>query len=89
MFVYLETGNNLCQRGKIQEAIEVFKVNLEHYPSDPNALFYLGEGYWDDGQKEVAVQYYRGSAGIQPPLSASDSEVEITGGREIIILTLL
>jgi predicted alpha/beta superfamily hydrolase len=59
MFVYLETGNNLRQRGKVKEAIDVFKVNLEHYPSDPNALFYLGEGYWDDGQKDIAIRYYR------------------------------
>lgn len=66
MFVYLETGNNLRQRGKVQEAIEVFKVNLEHYPSDPDALFYLGEGYWDDGQKEMAVQYYRKALEANP-----------------------
>jgi predicted alpha/beta superfamily hydrolase len=66
MFVYLETGNNLRQRGKVQEAIEVFKVNLEHYPSDPNALFYLGEGYWDNGQKDTAVRYYRKALKANP-----------------------
>jgi predicted alpha/beta superfamily hydrolase len=59
MLVYLETGNALRRREKLQEAIEVFKANLEHYPSDPNALFYLGEGYWDDGQKDTAIRYYR------------------------------
>jgi tetratricopeptide (TPR) repeat protein len=66
MFVYLETGNNLRQRGKVQEAIEVFKVNLEHYPTDPNALFYLGEGYWDNGQKDMAVRYYRKALEANP-----------------------
>jgi len=66
MVVYLETGNNLRQRGKAEEAIEVFKVNLKHYPADPNALFYLGEGYWDNGQKDLAVRYYRKALETDP-----------------------
>ena len=66
MFVYLETGNALRQRGKVREALEVFKVNLEHYPSDPNALFYLGEGYWDSGDKDTAIRYYRKALEANP-----------------------
>jgi len=69
MFVYLETGNNLRSRGEIQAALEVFKVNLEKYPDDPNALFYLGEGYWDDGQKDLAIQYYRKTLEMDPTYS--------------------
>lgn len=44
----------------------MFKVNLEKYPSDPNALFYLGEGYWDDGQKDTAVRYYQKALEFNP-----------------------
>lgn len=76
MVVYLETGNKLRQRGKIQKAIKVFEANLEQYPSDPNALFYLGEGYWDDNQKEKAIQYYKKALEIDPDYSPASQKLK-------------
>lgn len=81
MFVYLETGNNLRQRGKVQEAIEVFKVNLEHYPYDPNALFYLGEGYWDNGQKDMAIHCYQKALEANPLYPPAVRKLKSLGKR--------
>ncbi|UCG91556.1 MAG: tetratricopeptide repeat protein [candidate division WOR-3 bacterium] len=69
MFVYLETGNSLRGRGRVEEALDVFILNLEKYPTDPNAHFYLGEGYWDNGQKDLAIQHYRKALEFNPNYS--------------------
>jgi tetratricopeptide (TPR) repeat protein len=69
MFVYLETGNSLRSRGRILEALEVFMLNLKEYPADPNAHFYLGEAYWDNGQKNLAIQQYKKAMEFDPNYS--------------------
>jgi tetratricopeptide (TPR) repeat protein len=66
MFVYLETGNSLRRRGRLVEALDVFILNLECYPTDPNAHFYLGEGYWDNGKKNLAIQHYKQALEFDP-----------------------
>ncbi len=76
MFVYLETGNSLRRRGRVAEALDVFMLNLEKYPTDPNAHFYLGEGYWDNGQKDLAIQHYKKALEFNPNYSLAGQKMK-------------
>jgi dienelactone hydrolase len=44
------------EAGPAQEAVELFKLNVEAYPSSANAYDSLGDGYLAAGQKEQALQ---------------------------------
>ena len=46
---YLQTGNT-------KEAVSIFKLNAEAYPSSANTYDSLGDAYLADGQKELALQ---------------------------------
>tara|TARA_R110002073_G_scaffold108336_5_gene243465 strand:- start:36623 stop:37654 length:1032 start_codon:yes stop_codon:yes gene_type:complete len=55
-------GYSLLGMNKIKEAIKVFKYNVENHPKDPNIWGYmdsLGEGYLKDGNKKMALKYYK------------------------------
>ena len=44
------------QSGQAQDAIELFKLNTEAYPSSANTYDSLGDGYLAAGQNELALQ---------------------------------
>ncbi len=49
-------GYELLWRGKLREAIEIFKLNVELNPSSYNTYASLGEAYFNDGKKELAIR---------------------------------
>ncbi len=59
-------GYRLMGQGKIKEAIEIFKLNIEAYPDSWNVYDSLGEAYMNDGQKELAIQNYKKSLELNP-----------------------
>jgi len=59
-------GYRLMGQGKIKEAIEIFKLNIEAYPESWNVYDSLGEAYMNDGQKELAIKYYKKSLELNP-----------------------
>ncbi len=59
-------GYRLIGQGKIKEAIEIFKLNVEAYPESWNVYDSLGEAYMNDGQKELAIKYYKKSLELNP-----------------------
>jgi len=59
-------GYELLQRGKIKEAIEVFKINTETFPKSGNAYDSLGEAYLKDGNKKMAIDNYKKSIVLDP-----------------------
>jgi len=59
-------GYRYLQAGKVQEAIELFKINVTAYPESANTYDSLGEAYMINGDKELAVQNYRKSLEINP-----------------------
>ena len=59
-------GYRLLQNGKVKEAIEIFKLNVEAYPESFNVYDSLGEAYMVDGQKELAIQNYKKSLELNP-----------------------
>ena len=54
-----QLGYQLMGQNKVKEAIEIFKMNVEMYPESWNVYDSLGEGYMNDGQKELAIQGVR------------------------------
>lgn len=54
-------GYQLLQTGKVKEAIEVFKLNIEAYPKSSNVYDSLGEAYMVAGDKENAIVNYKKS----------------------------
>jgi hypothetical protein len=52
-------GDELLQRGKTQQALDVFTYQLGLYPKSLNALFRLGETYRGIGDYKTARQYYQ------------------------------
>lgn len=59
-------GYRLLSQGKLQEAIEIFKLNVEAYPSSWNVYDSLGEAYNMSGNKELAIKNYKKSIELNP-----------------------
>lgn len=59
-------GYTLLQAGKLKEAIEVFKLNVEAFPKSSNVYDSLGEAYMDNGDKELAIANYKKSIELNP-----------------------
>jgi tetratricopeptide (TPR) repeat protein len=51
-------GYYLLQNDKIEDAIEIFKLNTSEYPDSPNVYDSLGDGYDADNQLELAFKNY-------------------------------
>ena len=49
-------GYDHLQAGEIQDAIEIFKLNVAGFPNSPNTYDSLSDGYIAVGQKELALQ---------------------------------
>ncbi|HEX5733652.1 MAG TPA: serine hydrolase [Blastocatellia bacterium] len=59
-------GYWLLGRKRIDEAIEVLKINVEDYPDSSNAYDSLGEAYEMKGDKEQAIKNYKKSVELDP-----------------------
>jgi tetratricopeptide (TPR) repeat protein len=59
-------GFALAARGKIKEAIEVFKLNTELYPGSSQVYASLGEAYLNDGNKALAIANLEKSVKLNP-----------------------
>jgi len=51
-------GYLLMNSGRISEAIEVLKLNVEAFPDSANVYDSLGEAYMENGDDELAIKYY-------------------------------
>lgn len=59
-------GYQLLQAGKTDDAIAVFKLNVEAFPDGFNAYDSLGEAYMTAGKKENAIKNYAKSLELNP-----------------------
>ena len=59
-------GYRLLGNNKIQDAIEIFKLNIEIYPNYANGYDSLGEAYMKAGENELAIQNYQRSLEWDP-----------------------
>ena len=59
-------GWEFLQSGKIKEAIEIFKLNVEAFPNSGNCYDSLGEAYLANGAKKMALLNYKKSVALDP-----------------------
>ncbi|MGB5850038.1 MAG: alpha/beta fold hydrolase [Ignavibacteriaceae bacterium] len=59
-------GYENLQAGNVQEAIELFKLNVLAYPESANTYDSLGEAYMVSGKKELAIKNYNKSIELNP-----------------------
>jgi len=59
-------GYSLLGKKRINEAIEVFKINVEDFPGSSNAYDSLGEAYMISGNKKLAIENYVKSIELNP-----------------------
>ena len=59
-------GYALVARGRIKEAIEVFKLNVELYPGSSAVYASLGEAYLNNGNKALAIANLEKSIKLNP-----------------------
>jgi len=61
-----ELGYYLMGAGKMNEAIEIFKLNVKEYPESANVFDSLGEAYMNNDEKELAIRNYEKSLELNP-----------------------
>ncbi|HMQ68531.1 MAG TPA: serine hydrolase [Ignavibacteria bacterium] len=59
-------GYNLLRKGSTDEAIELFKLNVDLFPQSANVYDSLGEAYLKNGNKDLAIINYRKSVELNP-----------------------
>ena len=59
-------GYGLLNSGRIDEAIALFKMNVELFPESWNVYDSLAEAYAVKGEKELAIRYYEKSLQLNP-----------------------
>jgi len=59
-------GYRLMGKGKIEEAIKVFKLNVELHPDSANVYDSLGEAYMNSGDTKNAIINYKKSLELNP-----------------------
>lgn len=76
--VYLEPeadvnrlGYELLRDQRLDEAIEIFKLNVEAFPQSANTYDSLAEAYLAKGNKEEAIKYYSKALEVNPNFASS------------------
>jgi len=59
-------GYGLLNSGRVDEAIAIFKMNVELFPQSWNVYDSLAEAYAVKGEKELAIRYYEKSLQLNP-----------------------
>ncbi|MEN3332243.1 MAG: hypothetical protein V7641_1608 [Blastocatellia bacterium] len=61
-----EWGYTLLGQGQMNQAIEIFKLNVSLYPDSANAYDSLGEAYEAFGDRALAIKNYKRSLELDP-----------------------
>lgn len=59
-------GYQLLRSGRVEEAIAIFKLNVEMFPEAFNPYDSLGEAFMVNGDKELAIKNYAKSLALNP-----------------------
>jgi hypothetical protein len=62
--------------GKLEEAIALFRLNVEVFPHSSNVYDSLGEAYMENGQCELAIRNYKKSLELNPRNSNAVEKLE-------------
>jgi len=72
-----QSGYGYLQAGKIKDAIELFKLNVEVFPDSSNTYDSLAEAYMADGQKDLAIANYEKSLKLNPQNANAVAQLRI------------
>lgn len=61
-----DLGYQLMGRGKLKEAVEIFKLNVEAYPQGFNTYDSLAEAYMNMNERELAIRNFKKSLELNP-----------------------
>ena len=56
----------MLQQGRVDDAIELFKLNVANYPESFNTYDSLGDAYRAKGDKTLAIESYEKSLKLNP-----------------------
>ena len=59
-------GYRLIQKGRVKDAIKIFRLNTKAYPQGFNTYDSLAEAYMNNGDKKLAVKNYKKSLQLNP-----------------------
>ncbi|MEW6126779.1 MAG: amidohydrolase family protein [Acidobacteriota bacterium] len=59
-------GYQMLKSGRLDDALELFKLNVEMYPQGYNAYDSLAEAYMQKGERELAIKNYKRSLELNP-----------------------
>jgi CubicO group peptidase (beta-lactamase class C family) len=59
-------GYQLLQRGRVDDAIQIFQLNVQEYPNSWNVYDSLGEAYAAHGDRDLAIKTYKKSIELNP-----------------------
>jgi tetratricopeptide (TPR) repeat protein len=69
-----QIGYSLMNAKKYKEAIEVLKLNVESYPESANVYDSLAEAYLNNGDKKLAITYYKKVLEMVPKDTKADKD---------------
>ena len=75
-------GYRLVQMQKIDDAIEMFKVNTELYPNSANTYDSLGETLANAGKRDEAIKAYEKALAIDPNFPSSVTALRTLKGNK-------
>ncbi|MEJ2053604.1 MAG: serine hydrolase [Calditrichaceae bacterium] len=61
-----QVGYDLLHEDKSEQAIQIFKLNVQRFPDEANPYDSLGEAYMNNGQNEKAIENFKKSLKIDP-----------------------
>lgn len=59
-------GYQYLSNGQLDEAVAIFKLNMEAFPESGNTYDSYAEGLMEQGKNEMAIKYYRKSIEVNP-----------------------
>ncbi|MEQ6124200.1 tetratricopeptide repeat protein [Pseudotenacibaculum sp. MALMAid0570] len=69
-------GYNYLRENKLEEAKEVFKINIALYPKSSNTYDSMGDAYRREKDTVKALEYYRKAIAINPENRSSKRQIE-------------
>ncbi len=75
-------GYQFLAKKRAKDAIEIFKLNVEMFPTSGNAYDSLGEAYLADGQKDLALANYKKAVELDPANTNAVKVINRLEGKE-------
>lgn len=75
-------GYLLLRANRVKEAIEIFKLNVEAFPTSDNTYDSLGEAYMIDGNKELAIKNYKKALELNPKKTTAAEALKKLGASQ-------